>query len=399
MSSAEAILQPSGQIRLGDLLIANLRQRKWTHFRAAVAFAKQSGVGHIREALADFASRGQVKISIGVDQEVTTREGVQLLLTTLNGHGEVWVFHNRNSSTFHPKLYVFKNATEAIVAVGSGNLTEGGLFTNYEAGALLSLDLSIERDRNLLAAYEVELDRWSDPSDGLAKLVTTQELARLIEYGYLPSEAQAWQVAQARGLAIDGTPQERRAPLFASVPVPRAPVRARQPAVRRPVRTGSVAEPRVEIATGYSVFVMTLQRTDVGHGQTHPGKARRSPELFIPLAARDYAQDFWGWPAQFTADRANPGKMDRRGVRVRLAGQVAEVNMMTWPAKKDFRLRSELLRSAGNVGDILRLEKTEGRGGFEYYAEIIPSGTAQHDTYLQFCTEATRNSLKRWGYF
>lgn len=398
MRAADPILQPFGQTRLGDVLNANLAEGKWTHFRAAIAFAKQSGANHIRDGLTAFARRAQVKISIGVDHQVTTREGVQALLAALNGRGEIWIFNNENRSTFHPKLYLFRNSAEALVAVGSGNLTEGGLFTNYEAGTVLSLDLSDPRDEALLRAFEVELDRWSNPAEGLAKLVTPEELARLIEGGYLPSEAQAREADRVRRRAAGGN-GERRRPLFRSVSVPRAPTVTRsQPGGRpAPGPRGQVAE--AAAAEGYSVFVMTLQQTDVGHGQTRPGASRRSPEIFIPLIARDYAAEFWGWPRHFSADRTKPGKMDRPEVRMRLGGAVINVHMWYNPVKKDLRLRSEALRSAGNVGDILRLEKIGGRGRFNYYAEIIPSGTAQYATYLQACSQSTRNSQKRWGYF
>ena len=144
---------------------------------------------------------------------------------------------------------------------------------------------------------------------------------------------------------------------------------------------------------------MTLQQTDAGYGQVGRGTARRSPEIFIPLAARDYSPQFWGWQEQFIEDAGRPGKWDRRGVRMRIGTQIAEVNMMTWPIKHDFRLRSEALRSAGNVGDILRLEKVERPVDYEYYAEIIPRGSTEYDYYLGLCTQPVRNSDKRWGYY
>ena len=144
---------------------------------------------------------------------------------------------------------------------------------------------------------------------------------------------------------------------------------------------------------------MTLQQTDAGYGQVRRGAARRSPEIFIPLAARDYSPQFWGWQDQFTEDPERPGKWDRRGVRIRIGTQIVEVNMMTWPVKHDFRLRSEALRSAGAVGDILRLERSAGAADYDYYAEIVPRQSRNFDYYLSLCTEAVRNSDKRWGYY
>ena len=145
---------------------------------------------------------------------------------------------------------------------------------------------------------------------------------------------------------------------------------------------------------------MTLQKTDVGVGQTSAGTSRRSPEVFIPLAARNHAPDFWGWPEEFTPDAAKPGKMDRPGVKMWLGTTVIEVNMMTWPDKHDFRLRCEALRSAGSIGDILRLERAEDSVGFEYTASVIPQGTVEHRHLLALCiNRASGKSKKLWGYY
>lgn len=147
-----------------------------------------------------------------------------------------------------------------------------------------------------------------------------------------------------------------------------------------------------------TISVMTLQRTDVGVGQVTKGTSKRSPEIFIPLSARDADPGFWGWPAQFTRDKRKRGKMDRVGVIMRIGTRVVKVNMMTWPDKHDFRLRGEYLRSAGNEGDILYIERADGSSGFTYYVEIIPRGTARHAAYLAKCSNAVRNSKRLWGY-
>jgi hypothetical protein len=117
------------------------------------------------------------------------------------------------------------------------------------------------------------------------------------------------------------------------------------------------------------------------------------------LTARDANPEFWGWPDSFNKDDSKPGKFDRQGVRIHLGGQVVDVNMMTWPDKHDFRIRSEALRSAGSVGDLLRMERPSAQAGYDYYVAIIPQGTPEHDDFMELCTEATRNSQRRWGYY
>ena len=130
------IAQPLGQVRLGEFLLAHLADPRWTVFRAAVAFVKRSGTRYVRQALQEFSRRAEVRISVGVDLCGTSREGLTDLLAL--APGGVFVYRNSGPYTFHPKVYLFKSATHADVLTGSGNLTGGGLFTNYEASLAVS---------------------------------------------------------------------------------------------------------------------------------------------------------------------------------------------------------------------------------------------------------------------
>jgi len=85
-----------------------------------------------RDLLSDFSWRAKVNITIGIDAGGTSVEGLVNLMDALENRGNIWIFRNANSSTFHPKIYLFRNEELADLVIGSGNLTEGGLFTNYE---------------------------------------------------------------------------------------------------------------------------------------------------------------------------------------------------------------------------------------------------------------------------
>jgi hypothetical protein len=223
--------------------------------------------------------------------------------------------------------------------------------------------------------------------------VTGDSLAELIGSGFLPAErAAAPEDESGRGAGAEETAGALPALLFPRIAVKSAP---RLPRARR---GGQVAE-AARAVTPYAAFVMTLQQTDVGVGQTTAGTSRRSPEIFVPLAARDFAPEFWGWPNEFQDDPEKPGKKDRRGVPMWIGAETVFVNMMTWPDKHDFRLRSEALRSSGRVGDILRIERATENAGFAYYVQVVPVGAPQHAYYLSLCVNAVRNSARRWGYY
>jgi hypothetical protein len=159
---------------------------------------------------------------------------------------------------------------------------------------------------------------------------------------------------------------------------------------------------------GPNCFVMTLQKTDVGVGQTTKGTSRRSPEVFIPLAALDQNPAFWTFPTQFTPDvgwnnthtnrRNGLGKMDRMNVPMRVGG-VQSVRMFFNPRKGDFRLGNEALRSAGNVGDILLVRRVDPVNGFEYDVQVAPQGSPFFAQLAPFCNTQVPKSPKRFGYF
>ena len=394
--------QPASIDRLGDHLKINLLSGDWTEFRAAIAFVKRSGTRHIVHELYEFSQENRVEIVTGIDHQGTTAEGLQDLLGAVSSNGRVLVFHNHVPSTFHPKVYLFKSPDVAELLIGSGNLTEGGLFTNYEAGIRLNLDLNDPDENSILESVETTLDTWMNTKSGTALILDTDLLDLLIEIGLVPSEEPAVKEigeTMSSALAEDqGSGSVRHSP-FVALPVSRAPPTSRRKSTNESIPKKIYTPVGNQISGEMTHFVMTLQRTDVGVGQTQKGTSRRSPEIFIPLSARDMVPDFWEWPNGFTLDPNNPGKRDRKSVRMRLGTNIVNVNMMTWPAKHDFRLRCEALRSAGSVDDIIHLEKVDSVIGVDYFAEIVPQGTISFPTFLSRCDQSVRNSKKKYGYY
>ena len=427
------IAQPFAEVRLGEFLLSHLADPQWTFFRAAVAFVKRSGTQHIREPLLNFSNHGTVRLSAGIDLYGTSREGLTDLLNA-TPNGEIYIYRNNGPYTFHPKVYLFKSAQHADVIVGSGNLTGGGLFTNYEASLAARLDLAVEADAAFLQVIEATLDVWSQPQAGMCYLLTPEFLEQLVTAGLVRSEAQlaAMQHAQppipppgappAGAGAGAGAPGGAPAPpLFVSTAVPPAPAIVQAAAQAQEVElaveatelpsAAVLAPPGIVPYQGVGVtsFVMTLQNTDVGVGQTTAGTSRRSPEVFIPLAALDQHPDFWTFPTQFTPDAgwdaAHPqhrrnglGKLDRMDVPMRI-GAVQSVRMFFNPRKGDFRLGNEALRSSGHIGDILLVRRVDPTNGFEYDIQVAPQGSPLFAQLAPYCNVQVPHSQKQFGYF
>jgi HKD family nuclease len=141
-----------GSRSLLHLLIEELRNDDWTHFHAAVAFAKTSGnFPDLLDALVSFAAKGnRIDLTFGADRFSGESKGsdydaIEEVLSELNQQAtaNVYLYHEVGR-TFHPKVYLFSNTDlqRALVFIGSANWSEGGFGQNVEANVLLRLDLS-----------------------------------------------------------------------------------------------------------------------------------------------------------------------------------------------------------------------------------------------------------------
>ncbi len=176
----------------GDWLIAQFVDPSWTSFRACVAYLKQSGSKHIATDLFAFTRRPgtRARLAVGISSQGTSLEGVQDLWRVLTGHGDFYIVHEGagGRGSFHPKGYVFSNATKARLLIGSANLTEGGLFTNHELSVALDLDLSDKAAAAFFQEVTTAFDAWQTTS-AFCLAVDAALIANLHNRGDLPSEA------------------------------------------------------------------------------------------------------------------------------------------------------------------------------------------------------------------
>lgn len=117
--------------QLGDILIEKL-QEDYNRLTIVVAFAKNSGVLRLKPELERFrANGGTIHIFVGIDIQGTSYEALKNLLPLCDS---LYVVHSEDSATtFHSKVFLLENDAKIWMAVGSNNLTGGGLWTNFES--------------------------------------------------------------------------------------------------------------------------------------------------------------------------------------------------------------------------------------------------------------------------
>jgi hypothetical protein len=363
------LTQPGETGRLGELLKQNLGNdgAGWTEFRAAVAFVKRSGVRHIAQELGIFASRATIRMSVGVDRRGSSQEGLQILLDSVTGNGgQVWVFRNadpRLEPTFHPKVYLFKKPGRAMAVVGSGNLTGGGLWTNYEAAVVLDLDLSDPGDAAMLREIETALDGWCDEGQGLARRLTSEYLAKLIAAGQAPTEVRASRDEPDD----DGDTEEEEGPdpsggLFGRVRVPGPP------GSQRPRRTPGV--PPAPIETPAPIQAATARGQILWQKRDLPRTdAQQTPPGTNPVGGVRLTQ------ARFidaSGERINQKTYFRRTLFGHLGWRTIRERPLREETHVPFEVR--LLGQSYGVHELAISDKPSGEAGQSNYTSILHWG-------------------------
>jgi hypothetical protein len=147
----------AGQEQAGEAISGALQDEAHDHAWFATAWAKRSGLSRLYADLKAFRARGgRAEVILGVDERGATTEGLELARELFD---DAYVFHDPGNRTFHPKLYAIQNSGHACVVVGSGNLTRGGLYTNFEGLVVGDLDLRDADDRDFVDQMRAYYER------------------------------------------------------------------------------------------------------------------------------------------------------------------------------------------------------------------------------------------------
>lgn len=181
----ELLNQPfNGQ--LGDRLIKLLDSPDYKTLNIIVAFAKNSGVLRIKDALEKFRKRGgTVNVYVGVDLGGTSYEALTALLLHTDS---LYVVHTEKGQTFHTKIYQFVGNDKGLVVVGSHNLTAGGLWTNFESSVLVPVSGANRNDTDLEKGVNDYIGALTSLNDSFMPIKAQPDLDALLANGYIFKE-------------------------------------------------------------------------------------------------------------------------------------------------------------------------------------------------------------------
>lgn len=197
--------------QLGEILKTKL-QEQYSHLSIFSAFAKNSGVLRLKPSLEQFKnSGGHIEAFIGVDAHGTSYEAVLNLFELCD---ELYVIHSESSTTtFHSKVYMLSNNNnERWIAVGSNNLTGGGLWTNFESATCFETNHDGENCANELDDL---ITRYKDPTFDCSKHINEiADIDELRANDYLRSEMRIQMTTRTEGQRTPVNADNAQVPLF-----------------------------------------------------------------------------------------------------------------------------------------------------------------------------------------
>lgn len=173
--------------QLGELLCEKLTQPLGhvACFTIFSVFAKNSGVLRLKPALEQFKNAGgYITAFIGVDAHGTSYEAVLNMFELCD---ELYIVHSESpASTFHSKIYELTNDGDTWIAVGSNNLTGGGLWTNYESAVCFEDGRECEDCVRKVAELSL---KYSDAAYPCSRQITSRDdIEELLAEDYLRTE-------------------------------------------------------------------------------------------------------------------------------------------------------------------------------------------------------------------
>jgi hypothetical protein len=374
------------------------------------AFANRQTLCRLRKSIERIKqSGGRITIVIGIDLDGTSEEALEEILS--------WqvdariVKHRRSRNTFHAKIYLIEGANGADILVGSNNLTDGGLFTNYEGALRVTYDLPAEH--LAYAEARTSLGPLLDPRPPRALPLTGAIIRSLVRSGLVLAQRDIQRSRRKNEARRAGSFERAQDIPFSEEPIPGPPplppdlLEVLIPQVKGERRRRKRELPRgrkVVIQSSAEVFPEAFyMEVNKLQGPRIPGEAR------IPMEARDLAESFWGWPEMYRRESRAQGMKTRyywnwrprwRIIDAANPAQAFEdvVRMYEYEDSSDFRFYSSRLVELGaDQGDIVRITRVN-EPSVQYEVTLARRGSPEHANWASNCTRQVQNSGRHYGY-
>ena len=303
---SELILQPfADDEALIERLLDILEDETVDELVIVVAWARPRGLRLLEDSLRAFQARGgRAEIIVGIDEGGATVEGLEMAADLFDA---AEVLYDHEGGTFHPKVYLARSTSTATLIIGSNNLTGGGLYFNYEAAHVTTLDLALAPDQTVLDQIDSYIARLR--ADNTCVELSVETISGLAADPRFRVQREADKSRSRKDQDSIPLPDGED-----DVPKIFGATKYTRKAVRRPKRaTTTVAGgPEVGGSTSTVAARWTKKMTRSDCGQPRPGShttgALRFTKAGHPIAQKTWFRDVLFSDVSWVPDPTRPGR-------------------------------------------------------------------------------------------
>ncbi len=170
---------------VGNSIIKLFKESKFSCFTGISAFASEAGIVGLSECIAsgtDFYKT--LNLIIGIDQEGTSIKALEEIYALgINSY----IFYQKESPIFHPKIYLFEGENDTVVIVGSSNLTARGFFGNVESSLMVEFKNDNPNGIKLLKEIKDYYKTLFDFTDPNLFKISPEIISQFVSEGIVPT--------------------------------------------------------------------------------------------------------------------------------------------------------------------------------------------------------------------
>ena len=319
-------------------------------------------------------------------------------------------------------MWLLSTDRKSLLIVGSGNITQGGLYTNYEA----SLAVTAQNNAKIISDAKAFLRRVTDTRQPDVIRADWEILQQLHHEGHLPSEAELRRItAASNSWRRSDASRKQHTPLFQGRALPKA----------RPDPIAKLPKPPIELRPSNSMAPHSRRptgapakgpasKTSQQISATSPRhrfffitiRMQQKTEVFLAKKPLDEDPAFFNWPFRgLTTPRATGATPQPQAdpppivrITLHIDPPVAEddhsLKMWTYThgpnANGDFRTNftSEIQRQIPQ-DSVVRFERDPvDAEHLQFTIDIVPPGHAKYEAMLKKCSVPLANSSRRYGW-
>lgn len=175
---------------VGNQIVNFFQQNKFDSFTGISAFASEAGISGLAECIISGKEYyKKLNLIVGIDQEGTSKKALKRINELdINSY----IFYQKESPIFHPKIYLFEGENDTVIIVGSSNLTARGFFGNVESSLMVEFKNDDAEGKALVAELKDYYSTLFDFSDPNLFKISNEVIDSFVKNGIVPTK-KIWQ--------------------------------------------------------------------------------------------------------------------------------------------------------------------------------------------------------------